>query len=198
MARYRPLKLLNFIRHEQGATAVEFAMVASTFMMLSMGIIEYGLVNYMKVATQSVAAEASRYASIGTVSGTCADRACSVTRQVTKMTRGFINSGAVRVDARVLASATGTGVPKPDVCLISPNNPYPASCAGSQFIDNDGNGVYNQATALDDMSLGAPGDLVEIRVTYVWDVLFPIMKSYIGDRGSFVISSTTVIRNEPI
>jgi hypothetical protein len=44
--------------------------------------------------------------------------------------------------------------------------------------------------------VGTSSDLVEIRVSYVWQVMFPLMKPFFNN-GVAVLSSSTVVKNEP-
>lgn len=208
MKRSITLKIKDFIRHELGATAVEFAIMANVFFLLSMGIMEFGIINYMKVATQSVALNTARYASIGNTSPGC-DIACMVKNYVQQSTKGFIYNSAgkyVNVVATVINDQGDHPAPVPDVCLLTPSDPYPSSCPNGKYINNDGVDGYQSADTT--MSLGNPGDLVEIRITYVWRTIFPYMNVFFGGsntnsgvfgdtRGEVTISSTAVFRNEP-
>jgi hypothetical protein len=56
---------------------------------------------------------------------------------------------------------------------------------------------YQQSSGLVAGSIGGAGDLVEIRVTYLWKVFFPIFQSSFGTNGVLTISSSTVVKNEP-
>lgn len=208
------LKINNFLRNECGATAVEFAIMANVFFLLSMGILEFGFINYMKVAVQSVALNVSRFASIQNpyVYG-CEDTACAVTQYVNNATKAFVYNSSgkyVHVDVKVLnPQGDSSPPPKPDVCLYNLSDPYPDSCQDDFYIDNNSNGKYDKPGSLTSTMLGQPGDLVEIRITYVWRSLFPMMNQFFqtgkkmsstggGDKGEVTISSTAVFRNEPI
>lgn len=226
MKYFIPLKIKRFLRQERGTTAVEFAIVANVFFLLSMGILEFGFVNYMKVAVQSVALNAGRYASIGAIPSGCSDTACAVQKFVEQETAGFVKSENVHVDSRVLGSASDAAPPTPDVCLKDPNDPYPPDCKTQSgvpgyFIDKNGNGIYDGPSALTSGNLGNPGDLVEVRITYVWYTLFPYMSRFFhddaykqrangetqkdtdgqivkhGEEGFITITSTAIFRNEP-
>jgi Flp pilus assembly protein TadG len=192
-------------RHESGATAVEFAMVAGIFFMLMFGIIEYGLIMLSKVAIESAVMQVSRATSIGTDSyAGCSDRVCAIKKLVSEKTLGLVKSESVQVTANVVASPSAGTPPVPDICLNQSNDPYPATCpSGSGYINNDGTPGYQYNGGIDATSIGKGGDLVEIRVTYLWRVLFPMFEmfqSYEGSGGSkgyVVITSSAVIKNEP-
>jgi hypothetical protein len=175
------------------------------FFMLMFGIIEYGMIMLTRVAIESAVMQVTRSASIGTVVPGCSDRVCAVKKLVEQKTLGFVKKESVIVTATATAptSPLTTTAPIPDICLDNPATPYPAICpVGGGFINNDGNPGY-QATGAGAVSIGNAGDLVEIRVTYLWRVLFPmfeIFQSYSGTggrKGFLVITSSSVIKNEP-
>ncbi len=193
-------------RHEEGATAVEFAIVAVMFFTLMFGIIEYGMIMFTKVALESAVVQASRSASLGTVVAGCentdstAARICTVRRLVEDNTLGFVRRDAVEVTANDVTVSTTASPSVPDMCLDDPMDPYPASCTGG-FIDNSAPAGYQQSGGI--TSVGVAGSLVEIRATYLWRVLFPLFEifpSYSGSggqQGFLVITSSAVIKNEP-
>jgi hypothetical protein len=193
--RTRPL--LRRLRCEQhGATAIEFAVVSGVFFLLLFGIIEFGLIMMTQVAVESATQQVSRSSGIGATAAGCADRACSVRAAITQKTLGLINPESVSVSASVVGSATTATPPIPDICLDNPATPYPVTCI--KWEENSGNpDEYNPPGALDNAALGGSGALVEIRVTYLWRVLFPVFRSAFGDNGVLTISSATVIKNEP-
>lgn len=190
-------------RHENGATAVEFAIVATIFFTLLCGTVEYGMIMFTKIAVESAVMQVSRSASIGDGSyGGCSDRVCAIKKLVYERTQGLVNKDSVQVTSAVVASPATASPPTPDICLDNASVPDPATCAGS-YIDNNGTPGYQQSAGIDSTSIGEAGDLVEIRVTYLWKVLFPmfeIFQTYAGTggkKGYLVITSSAVIKNEP-
>lgn len=192
----RPERLLRDIRRDQrGATAIEFAVVSGAFFMLMLGIIEYGLVMYSKVVIEATMQQSVRDVSIGKVVPGCSDRVCSIQKIVKDKTATLINPQSVRVTATVVTDA-GTPSPSiPDVCLDDINNPYPASCI--RWQENCCGSGYQPPAALSATSLGQAGDLVEVRVTYLWHVFFPIFQDKFGENGVLTITSSAVVKNEP-
>jgi hypothetical protein len=189
-------------RNKSGATAVEFAIVSFAFFMLLFGIIEYGMIMLTKVAIESAVVQVTRSASIGTVVPGCTDRVCAVRQIVRDKTLGLVKSQSVVVTATVVSSPTTSSPPKPDICLDNVATPYQAAPC-TMFIDNNLNSAYDAYGGLNATSIGLADDLVEIRVTYLWRVLFPmfeIFQSYAGtggQRGLLVITSSAVVKNEP-
>lgn len=191
----------RFKKHQEGATAIEFAIVSFAFFMLLFAVIEFGLFMFTNIAIEAATVQVARSASLGTVTTAgCADRVCEVKTLIEKKTYGLINSGSVFVNATVVSDPTTSAPPIPDICTSpSPttiNQPVPqAQCR--MWEENNGITGYQESTELDAGAIGDAGDLVEIRVSYLWHILFPIFRSYFGDNGVITISSSTVIKNEP-
>lgn len=185
----------HFGKNTSGATAIEFAIVASVFFMMMFAIIEYGLIMFSKVIIESVTQQASRSVGIGNHVAGCADRVCSIKKLVQEKSFGLIREESVRVTAKVVTdTTTATAPPIPDICLNDPKDPYAAVC--TQWQENNGTPGY-QPAGLDATSIGIAGDLVEVRVTYLWRILFPFFSQFFGQNGVLTISSTTVVKNEP-
>jgi hypothetical protein len=178
-----------------GATAIEFAVVSGVFFMMMFGIIEYGMIMLTKVAIESATNQVGRSASIGSVATGCADRVCSIKKLIADKTAGLVNPQSVLVTSAVVSNPTTVTPPIADICLDSPTIPYPPTC--SKWVNNDGVTGYQQSSGLVAGSIGGAGDLVEIRVTYLWKVFFPIFQSSFGTNGVLTISSSTVVKNEP-
>lgn len=184
-----------------GATAIEFAVVSGVFFMMMFGIIEYGMIMLTKVAIESATNQVGRSASIGSVAAGCANpnsllaRVCTIKQIVDTKAAGLVDPQSVSVTAKVVSNPTTLTPPTPDICLDNPAIAYPPTC--SSWVNNDGVNGYQQNSGLVAGSIGNAGDLVEIRVTYLWKVLFPIFQSSFGTNGVLTISSSTVVKNEP-
>ncbi len=194
--RLHPLNLLvRTKRDERGATAVEFALVAGAFFMLLLGVIEFGLVMFSKVAIESALQQSARDVGIGRQVAGCSDRACSIMRLVEQRTASLPKSQSVKVTATVANNSAVPSPSIPDVCLDDPNVPYPATC--SVFENNNGTLGYQPTGALGNVSIGNAGDMIEVRVTYLWRVMFPMFRSQFGTNGVLTVTSSTVVKNEP-
>ncbi|MFZ4541199.1 MAG: TadE/TadG family type IV pilus assembly protein [Rickettsiales bacterium] len=187
--------LIRFKCNREGAAAVEFALVAGAFFILMMGVIEYGMIMFTKVAIESATMQVARTAGIGTTSSGC-DRVCTIKNTIATKTMGLVSPQSVIVTSRVVSGSTTATPPTPDICLLSSTNPFPATCPGA-WQNNDGVVGYQQNTGVTAASIGTSGRLVEIRVTYLWRVLFPMFRSYFGTNGVYTITSSTVVKNEP-
>lgn len=191
-------------RDQLGATAVEFAVVAGAFFMLLFAVIEYGMIQFSKVAIEAATVQVSRASSIGNIGPGCSglptaqQRQCEIQRLVTEKTRGLVRPESVYVTSTVISAPTTNTPARPDMCLDDPTNPYPpsaAQCTGA-WVNNSGGPNYDPPD-MTGGNAGVAGDIVEIRVTYLWRVLFPMFRSYFGNNGVLTISAATVIKNEP-
>ncbi|MDX2095768.1 MAG: TadE/TadG family type IV pilus assembly protein [Alphaproteobacteria bacterium] len=188
----------RWMRDTAGATAIEFAVVSGVFFMLMFGIIEYGMIMLTKVAIESATQQVGRSASIGNNVAGCANPVCSIKKIIADKTVGLVNPKSVIVTATVVSGATTGTPPTPDMCLADAANPFPATCPpGAPFQNNNGVAGYQLSAGLTAGSIGGAGDLVEIRVTYLWRVLFPLFRSQFGRNGVLTITSSTVVKNEP-
>lgn len=182
-----------FVCDARGATAIEFAIVASVFFMVMFAIIEYGLFMFTKVAIESATMQASRTIGVGTPSSNCLDTVQKAKQLIAQKTSGLIRSESAVITSTVVSEPTSGTPPVPDICLDNAGIPYPPSC--TRWVENGGNPDTYDPDAV--ISIGNAGDLVEIRVTYLWRVLFPIFRSHIGENGVLTITTTTVVKNEP-
>ncbi len=190
-----------FMRKNDGSAIIEFAVVAPVFFLIMFGVTEFGFYMYQRITIERIAVEVSRIASITKTSdgpgGACPDTTDQIgyiTCIVKSKASALINGDRVQVQVGTLA-AGGTSVP--DICLDDASNPSSAPATCTIYEDVDGNGSYKGAGASD---AGTYGDTIEVRISYPMSVMFPIMRDYIGSpghKGIVMISSSTIIRNEP-
>ncbi|MES2984202.1 MAG: TadE/TadG family type IV pilus assembly protein [Pseudomonadota bacterium] len=207
----------RFLRNQQGGTIVEFAIVAMVFFIMLCGAMEYGLIMMTKVAIESATQQVSRTVGLGSIDASCAGdknpRACSIKKMVQEKTFGLVNSNAVVVDSTVVSGGAGVQSPPiPDMCLDQPTPPTPPATCNGPWQENNGAPGYQKPNDVTDASFGVAGELVEIRVSYPWRIIFPLFrqsifgadgksKLYTNEGGGatdvVTISSATVIMNEP-
>lgn len=203
------MQLRNFIRNTSGASIIEFAIVAPVFFLLIMGIIEYGLFMFHKVAIESITMQVGREASLNSSSGysTCnggSDRYAYIRCYVREKSSGLINNEQVEVSINAVANG---GTRSYDICLTDPPSSPPTCPVTFGYEDVNRNGVYDPPATANNP--GGAGELIEVRVSYPWHVLVPFMSQIIGSMqpskngeprtrsGVVMITSSTVFRNEP-
>lgn len=194
-----------FIRDQRGASIVEFAVVAPVFFLLIIGILEFGLFMFHKIVIESITMQVGRESSLLKEKGT---GACSTTTDpyayircyVREKTAYLINGDLVEVNINTVA---GGGTRVPDICLsTTPPSSTVATCVGvGGYEEVNGIPGYQPASG---NRVGDAGELIEVRVSYPWQVLVPFLNNLIGTRredgsstGVVMITSSTVFRNEP-
>ena len=194
----------RFLRDIKGETILEFAIVASVFFTMMLAVIEYGLIMMTKIAIESATEQVSRESGINASYPGCSTRSCVLISLIHDKTLGLINPNNINISSAVISSPTDAEPPEPDVCLLDPNDPYPATCSGA-YSNNNGLPGYQQAGAPTDPAVGATGQLVEIRVSYTWQVMFPLLRPLLSSKdedgtvhnGVVKMSSATVFKDEP-
>lgn len=189
---------MKFRKHQGGMATVEFAIIALPFFMLLWGIIEYGLILFTQMAIESATLQIAREASIGKGRvdslGVCS-REEYVRQVIHEKTAGLINASSVEISAAPVANGGVRADQTPDICMS--NNPptVGGACPGGIYEDVNHNGVYDPTVP--GLALGNAGELVELRATYPWKVQIPFFNQFFGDHGVLLITSSTVLRNEP-
>jgi hypothetical protein len=184
----------SFYRQQQGATIIEFALVAPVFFILIMGIIEFGMILFHQVVVESVTIQASRLASLNVATPGC-DRVCTVRRLVEEKAGGLLRTDRIAISANRVSGSASPRVP--EYCLTTPPS-YPAadgSCPPSVPCDDVNNN--NRCDGPANMSLGDAGDLIEIRVSYPHELITPGLSALMGRNGVWMSTTATVVKNEP-
>ena len=202
------LKKRDFRVANEGSTIIEFALVAPIFFFLIFLLTELGLLVFTQVALESATMQVSRSAAIGASSSGC-DRVCTIQNLVKQKTLGLINAQNVVVQANPLTSGGVSTSSAAEYCLVNgqltPPNSDQTCPGGGVCIDTNGDGKCEGASSL---SVGNAGDLVEIRVSYPWQLMIPFLDtvtfgdqghagSLYGSSGVVVLSSSTIVKNEP-
>jgi hypothetical protein len=186
----------RFLKRGDGATAVEFTLLAPIFFLIVLGLMEVGLFMYTNVAVESVVARAGREASIGNLVGGGATRSEQVRQMIVTNTRTLIGGQMTQVNTRVLNVAQNNGFngrQEPELCY----DPYGVGvpvCNG-QYDDTDGDGIYDADTTAN--NAGGAEEVVEITVRLPWRANFQIVRDIFGPDGFAVIRASTIVKNEP-
>lgn len=165
----------RLMRREDGATAVEFGLVAVPFLALVFAIIETALVFFAGQTLETAAADSARLILTGQAQTTGLNQTTFKDAVCAKV-HGVINCATgLYVDVR---SYTTFG----NISLANP-------------VDSNGNLVQNFA-----YQPGGPGDIVVVRLLYQW----PVYVSLLGLNGlsnmsanNRLLISTVAFRNEP-
>lgn len=182
--------LLRLRRDDRGIAAIEFALLAPTFLLLVMGIIEFSLVMYCTSVLESAAVNSARLAKTGyTQQG--------ITRQqmiydmVKSRASGLMNPNNVGISAKYYSQISQINDPEP---YTDSNNNH-VHDASEPYTDINANGQWD--ADMGTAGLGGAGDIVVYTVTYPWPISTPIIRSFIGQGGIYTVTSSVVVRNEP-
>lgn len=178
-------------RAQQGAIAIEFALLAPVIILLLMGIIEFGLIMWASTVLEGATSMGARVGKSGaTTSGMTREQ--YIRNEIKRVAGGLLDPNAIVIGTQPYPTFNTTGNPPPEPCIT-------ARCgsgqAGVDYSDLNGNAAYDAVRS--DSGMG--GDVVVYRSTYDWPLKTPIFAQAIG-RGatnSFTITAVTVVRNEP-
>ncbi|MEE9271958.1 MAG: TadE/TadG family type IV pilus assembly protein [Robiginitomaculum sp.] len=185
--------LHKFKRKNEGAVAIEFAILAIPFLMVLFSIIEASMLFFFSSTTERALAEVSRKIKTGEfqeTGGKAPDFKKALCKKMAFM-GGTDCASSVRVD--VVSTPTGqfknlklpsfpakcSGTPEQiKVCKAKPPDP---SKVNSKWSTTNG------------------GDVVIVRVQYVYKLLIPAAINRLANAGgnTHVITKTTAFRNEP-
>lgn len=175
----RIAELRRFARAREGATAVEFAIVAIPMLMLIFGIIELGLVLLVSTTLDTAMDFATRDIRTGvfqtTTTGENEVFRKKICDNMTWLAGACIGSG-MRVEAETFdefADANNAPIADP--------------------------GTYDEDDPPRCWAVGNAGSIVLVRVYYPWKVFTPLLGNVLanGADGRRVFTTATVFRNEP-
>jgi Flp pilus assembly protein TadG len=165
----------RLLRQQDGAAAVEFAMVAAPFLALVFAIMESAIVFFAGQALETAAADSARLIMTGQAQTQGFDQAKFKQAVCAKIYGLFNCSGGLYVDVKNYTNFSSINTSKP----IDSN--------GNLQSDNFG---YQP---------GGPGDIVVVRLMYQWPVYVSLLGLNLSDMagGKRLLVSTIAFRNEP-
>lgn len=170
--------LLRFKRSDDGATAVEFAIIAPVFMLITMAIIEVSLIFFATVNLDGAATEAARRIRTGQSQQTADPVTDFETTLCTQLDTMF-DCAKLQKDVRTMGSFSAIQT---------------AVNAGVQYDPITGDPITYG------FSPGASGNIVIVRVMYMWSINTPLMGTIFETTpgtNKILLASTAVFQNEP-
>ena len=161
------------MRQQDGAAAVEFAMVAAPFLAMVFAIIETAIVFFAGQALETAAADSARLIMTGQAQNAGYDQTKFKEAVCAKIYGLFNCSGGLLVDVKSYTSFASVPLTKPIT-----------------------NSVLDTAVGY---SPGAPGDIVVVKLMYQWPVYVSLLGLNLSDLtgGKRLLISTVAFRNEP-
>jgi len=167
---FRGLRILRrFARHEHGATAVEFGMVALPFLAMMFAIIETALVFLAGQTLETAATNSARKIMTGQAETWDLNK---FKQEVCTHVYGLFDCNKIQVNVQAYSSFGAANMQRP--------------------VDANGNIVTG-------FNPGKSGDVVVARLMYDWPVFIPKLDLADSDRpnGTRMLIATVAFRNEP-
>jgi len=164
----------RFARGEDGAAAVEFAMVAAPFLALMFAIMETALVFFASQTLETAVADSPRLIMTGQAKSQSFSQAQFKDAVCAKIKGLFDCAGGLQIDVKTYTSF--------------------GSVDNSAPLDANGNLKTNFG-----YQPGGPGDIVVVRLMYQWPVYASLLGFNLGDMAGNkrLIMATAAFRNEP-
>jgi Flp pilus assembly protein TadG len=172
----------DFIKDRKGATAVEFALIATPFLALIAALIQTFLLFFAQSQLESAVRQSARQILTGQVQ--TQDATLTQTQAAAAFQRTVCNNAAV------LFACSGVMV---DVQVA---NQWSAANAGMPTLTYNSDGTVGNTWQFNP---GNAGDIVVVRVMYLWPVFFgPIAFNMANQpNGSRLIMASAAFQNEP-
>ncbi len=165
----------RFVRQQDGAAAVEFALVAVPFLALIFAILETALVFFAGQTLEAAVTDAGRLIMTGQAQSQGFSQADFKNQVCARLAGGLFDcAGGVYVDVKTFAS------------FGSVNTAPPVN-----------NGQFD--TTKMNFNPGSPGCIVAVSVYYQWPIYVSLLGNNLSNlsNGSRLLEATAVFRNEP-
>jgi Flp pilus assembly protein TadG len=168
----RLFRARRFVRHQKGATAVEFGLVVLPFFALLFMIIETAIVFFAGQTLETAVADSARLILTGQAQTAKFDATAFKNAVCGKIYGLFDCDGKMYVDVKT----------------------YNSFSSISDTVQFDASG--NPQTGY---SPGNPGDIVVVRLIYQWPIIVPMVQGWLANSGgnTRLLVATAAFRNEP-
>ena len=165
----------KFVRHDDGAAAVEFAFVVVPFLAVLFAIIETALVFFAGQVLETAAAEGSRLIMTGQAQAQSLNATTFKNYVCGKIFGLFDCQAGLQIDVRTYQS------------FVNSNTTKPIDANGN--VDTSGFGFQP----------GVAGDIVVLRMVYEWPTFVRTFGLNVSDlaNGKRLLMATAAFRNEP-
>lgn len=181
MTRKRRLR-----QDSEGAALVEFALVAPLFVLMLMGLFDFGIQVYGRSLLQGAMQEAARDATLEGADLTTTE----IDEAVESHVRNILPRAEIEFTRTNYANFSDVGQPEE----FTDNNGDGECNAGEPFEDVNGNGTWDADRGQD--GLGGARDAVFYEAVAEYDRMFPL-HSLMGWDSRVTIEASTVLRNQP-
>ncbi len=179
-------RLSRLNRDQEGATLMEFGLIAGPLIVLLLGIMEIGYQGYIDTLSKSVMHKVARQASVG--GKTEADVKADVVKGL-----GPLLLKNATVDVKVRSYFEFTNIGKPEKLTTDLNGDGNLD-SGDCYLDGNGNGVFDVNTGR--TGTGGPDDIVNYEITIDSPRIFPLASMF-GASKRMTSYNATAVRNQP-
>ena len=188
--RVSPAPLMRLIAAREGATAIEFAVIAPVLFLVTFATIEMSLIMLTQGLMESATYNASRLGKTGYVPGGTT-REEAIREMIGQRAGELIDIDDIEISTRAYGSFSNISQPEP----FTDSNGNGYFDPSEIYVDSNGNGSWDADMGA--AGLGGAGDIVLYTITYPWQMMTPIMSDVIGNNGQMELSVRAVIKNEP-
>ncbi len=128
----------KFWRNTEGVAALEFALTAPVLLLLTIGTLEIGMVEFMDSTIENAVLDASRYGSTG-FSPDAVSREDAIRQAIADWSMGLVDMNAVDITTKIYPSFDDIGKPEPYTDVNSNGSWDP----GEPYSDINGNGQWD-------------------------------------------------------
>lgn len=171
---------------EDGATIIEFALIAPVLFLLIMGVFDMGHRVYVKVILDGAMEDAARHSTIEVSPTQIAEIDAKMKAQILQIAP----NAEVTVERFNFFSYNDIGQAE----LFNDTNGNKTCDANERYEDKNDNSRWDATLAKD--GIGGARDVVEYHVSVSYDQLFPLWKM-LGIDQRTTLRSQTVLKNEP-
>jgi Flp pilus assembly protein TadG len=166
----------RFLRREDGATAVEFAMIATPFLAAVFAIIETAFVFFASQTLETAAADSARLIMTGQAQSQSFDQGKFKAAVCARIYGLFDCTGGLLIDVKAYTAFSNIN-----------NNQLPLDANGN--LQSSGFGYQP----------GGPGDIVVVRLMYQWPTYVPQLGNNLSNMSGNkrLLMATVSFRNEP-
>lgn len=181
---------LGFIKRatqdRRGVTAVEFGLIAPTFMMLLLGVFDLGYNVYARAILDGAVQKAGRDSALEGATG----KINTLDNEVKANLGGLANGASFTFERRNYRDFSKVGLPED----FEDRNGNGIRNTGECFTDENNNNRWDSDLGRD--GVGGARDVVLYTVRMNYPRTFPLY-NLIGLSGNATIASATVLRNQP-
>lgn len=192
-------QLRRFARNNDGAAALEFALVLPPLCLILVGMFEVSMLMFAQASMEGALREAARFGMTGSVADP-ADREEQILAIIDKDTLNLFDMNDASISFIVFPSFNDAGK-REAYNEKGGANPcgYDAGIDDGWVAfgqnDDDNDGVWDAGGGA--CGVGASAQIVQYTVQYDWQVITPFMAPIFGKNGKVHLKASVVLRNEP-